>query len=89
MNCYIVIGKKDKMLKTFDDIGLVGLEALISYDFDLLDGILRDNNVKGCKVIEVSPRELINYMDWWSGGTKTPEEYCRDALKKSWVIEPS
>ena len=51
------------MLKTFDDIGLVGLEALISYDFDLLDGILRDNNVKGCKVIEVSPRELINYMD--------------------------
>lgn len=62
MNCYIIIGKKDKKLKTLNDIDLIGLEALISYDFDLLDGILRDNDVKGCKVIEVSVSELINYI---------------------------
>lgn len=62
MNCYIIIGKKDKKLKSLDDLGLIGLEALISYDYELLEGILSDNEIENCKVIEVSIDELGNYV---------------------------
>lgn len=62
MNCYIIVGKKNKKLKSLDDLGLIGLEALISYDYELLEGILSDNEIENCKVIEVSIDELGNYV---------------------------
>lgn len=62
MNCYIIVGKKNKKLKSLDDLGLIGLEALISYDYELLEEILSDNEIENCKVIEVSISELTNYL---------------------------
>lgn len=63
MNCYIIVGKKDKKLKCLGDLDLMGCEAAISYSFNDLQELLNDNKIKGCKVIEVPVTELYDYVD--------------------------
>lgn len=58
MTCYAIVNKK-KVVQTLDELGLIG-SAAVSYDDGLLNNIIRENELKGYKVIEIELPQTVD-----------------------------